>query len=440
MVPAPQARRGLAVVRRRRLLVEGGTLVLVHESGQREVLARPGEVVAAWWTPVEAAVGRTPPSLQAHPTVTDLLILERRGAPALVLRLSEWLPTSARTPFDVTTGTDVAGWPGPPEEPSLSAAVRLTAADAVVASLGCEIQPAAREQRLEALRAVLARGSRLISGMVEVPVWLRVPAISATALSVLLLALVILRVADRETSYLLAQAAGVLTSAVVFARVALLAAAERQRDHVELPATPWRPEPTVPTSSRFVERARVSAAPDWLVVRDQHDREGWTPGPVLGGATTVRMAWPWLAFHDPADAPLWTLKLDEWMSQDELPGRLDQLRQAGYDVTGDARPGPTERAWFGIPVVWSRGSEPLGVLSDWADRVYVLVLLSLLMQVGFAVEQERLPLLAVLPVLALVLGVAEAVLARRGRRGILKERTPARRPHLGQDAGRSTRG
>jgi len=126
MVPSPQAGRGLAVVRRRRLLVEGGALVLVCEAGRREVLAAPGEVVAAWWTPVAAAVGLGVPKAMTSATVTDVVVVQRREGSPLVLRLADWLPASRRTPFDVVTGAEVAGWPGPPEEPSLSAAVRLS--------------------------------------------------------------------------------------------------------------------------------------------------------------------------------------------------------------------------------------------------------------------------------------------------------------------------
>jgi len=170
------------------------------------------------------------------------------------------------------------------------------------------------------------------------------------------------------------------------------------------------------------------------VVRDQRDREGWTPGPAQGGATTVRVAWPWLTFHDDADVPLWRLKTDEWLTEPELPGWLEQLRAAGYAVAGDAPAGPDDRAWLGVPIFpgLGRPQEPLGVFGMWADSGYGLCALSFALQLRILQsdgEQRELDIALALtlpPGLAVLAGVVAVLRARRDNKAVRVARPPAR--------------
>ncbi len=365
-----------------------------------------------------------------HTTVTDLVVLERRAAPALLLRLSDWLPVSRRTPYDVVTGSAVATWPGPPEEPSLSAAVRLSGVDALVAALGVPLSGAAGAGRVKQLREVLCRGRREVRGAVDAPPLLRGLAVGALAAVVVLLLPLIFGVFEPGARLVIVQVIGLLGAAVVAAKSVLLRQAARERDAVELPGPVRRPAPTVPTSRRFVERSLVSAGPEWLVVRDQHDREGWTLGPAQGGATTVRVTWPWLSFHDAADARLWLLKVDEWLAEAELPGWLAELRAAGYEVTGDAHPGPNDRWWFGVPVFTNigPGQEPLGLVGQWADNAYVACALSVALQARLQLAEPGAGSVLVVPsALAVLAGLTGAVRARREKKDIWKARPAAHR-------------
>jgi len=222
---------------------------------------------------------------------------------------------------------------------------------------------------------------------------------------------------------------------VVAGRTVLRVLGARERDRVQLPAEPWRPAPTVPTSRCFVQRALLAAGPDWLVVRDQHDREGWTPGPSQGGVRTVRVGWPWLSFHDEADASLWQVKADEWFGEAELPDRLAQLRSAGYEVAGDGSAFTMPNGWLSVLILPGRGrdQEALGTFGMWSDGAFGVAAFSFALQARLAVEREQIALLVVLPGLAVLVGVVEIVLSRLRKRGTWSAVDPGRLTRLRQE-------
>ncbi len=175
--------------------------------------------------------------------VTDLLVLERRAARPLVLRLSDWFPASRWTPSEVTTGRDVAGWPGPPEEPSLSAAVRISGAGALVDALDLPLDSAAGGDRLVALRQVLSGGRQDVPGVVGVSAALAVPCVAGQAIAVAGMLLLVLGIGTPAGAYLVVQVAGLLAAGVVAGRTVLRVLGARERDRVQLPVAPWRPAP-----------------------------------------------------------------------------------------------------------------------------------------------------------------------------------------------------
>lgn len=333
MAPAPATDRGRPVVRRRRLVVEDGLLVLQCEDGRREVLARPGEVVAATWVPEVAG--------RPEARVRETLELSLRDGAVLAVPLDDWLGTDWH-PLPVDDG----GRAVVPLDASGSTALRVSGASAMVTALGLRVSTA---------RALTPRARGVPAGG-RLPMWSRV-VLWAWVLPALLFFVLLIAPPFSDPS-LDGQA---LRASLVLLGIALLAglatgqalqlAAERDLDRVDLPATPWRPEPTVPASRAHVRVALLSAGRDWLVGREENGRETWLPGPALGGVVTARTVGSWLAFDDAAGA---TLHRVFWPAWGDRP-RLEQVRQElagrGYEVVHDPGPEPTGPPWRPPPYI-----------------------------------------------------------------------------------------
>jgi hypothetical protein len=333
MVPAPAAGRGRAVVRRRRLVVEEGSLVLTTEDGRREVLAGPGEVVSATWVP----------EVEGRPeaVVRETLELVRRDAPTLALPLDDWLGADDRVVPAQPDGSAVR-----PLDATGSVAMRISGAAAVAASLGVTVGSGKE----------LARGADEVAAGAQVPWWIRllvhawiVPAVSALALGVA-------EVGSAGLVVGLLVAMGVLV--LVSLSTSLLAQARLRRDlrQVELPVPPVRPDPEAAASRAHVRHALVSAGRDWLVVRDEHGRESWTPGPGLGGVRTVRVRGAWLAFENDQGEALQRIWWPAWGDVRQRDHCLHQMATQHYAVLHDDGPEPTGPLWR--PPPRPGGAEP----------------------------------------------------------------------------------
>jgi hypothetical protein len=265
MVPAPAAGHGRTVVRRRRLTVEDGALVLTTERGARQVLAAPGDITAATWVPQVAD--------RPQAVVRETLELARRGAPPLALPLDDWLGADHRAVPAQRDGRAVT-----PSEASGSLGLRLSGGEAVLAALGL---------RAESGRA-LAAGAQLVPATGRLPRRGKVPLHAWIPVALLVLGLGVSGADVDLLLLLLTIALGVLVLLSVVTTLVLDLRQERELEQAELPGRAWHPQPTVPQSRTHVRTAVLRFSPEWLVVRDAYGREGWTPGPELGGARRAR--------------------------------------------------------------------------------------------------------------------------------------------------------
>lgn len=398
MVPAPATDRGRRIVRHRRLVVEDGALVLAHEDGHRKVLAGSGEVVAATWVPDTA--GR-PEAL-----VRETLELFLRDGAVLAVPLDDWLGTGWRA-----VPVDRAGSAVAPLDATGSTAMRISGADAVVTALGLRVSTA---------RALSGKAREVPAGG-RLPTWSRL-VLWAWALPALLFFVVLLAApfSDPSRDGQVLRASFVLLGIALLAGLAtgqaLQAAAQRDLDRGDLPAPPWRPEPTVPASRAHVQVALLSAGHDWLVGREENGREVWLPGPELGGVVTALTVGSWLAFEDASGTTLHQVFWPAWGDRPRLEQVVEELAGRGYEVVRDPGPEPTGPPWRPPPYIEDQmqlardgGPHRLFLASGFTPLVAVpLVLLA----AGGALP----PLAAVPAVLAVALAVVDVVrLVRRVR-------------------------
>lgn len=402
MAPAPAAGRGRAVVRRRRLAVEDAALVLTTEDGRREVLAAPGEITSATWIP---SVADRPEAL-----VKETLELGRRGAEPLALPLDDWLAADERAVPRQRGGHALR-----PLDASGSTAMRIGGATAVAGALGVRLtsgeRPSARARVIGASAALRGWHKVLLHGWVAVGV----PAFALLVLGVdapaLLVGLVL--------------GVGLLLLTSLTTSLLLSIRAERALDTAVLPAPPWRPTPTVPASRAQVRVALLSAGEDWLVVRNEHGRECWTPGPALGGARTAHVRGSWLAFEDDQETALQRLWWPAWGERARLDEVLAALAARGYEVRRDPDE-PTGPLWtppprIGDAVTRERDGAPQAFVPGSVAPFVVVLLLAA------AGDEALTPRgLALLAPAVLAVGVA-LVLALRGVRRArdLRPRDPA---------------
>ena len=322
MSPAPAGDRGREVARRRRLAVEEGALVLSWEDGRREVLAAPGEVVSATWVPVVAG--------RPDAVVRETLELGLARGRSLAIPLDDWLGADNRAVPRQRGGLGLQ-----PLDATGSVAMRISGASAMVAELGIPV----------------LRGTSVVSGAREIAAGGRVrpferalllawvvPGLAALALGVTALGPPLFL-----AWLLIGMGAALFVSLAT--NLAMDIASDRRLDRVELPAPAWRPRPTAAASRRHVRVALLSPGPDWLVVRDEHGRECWTPGPSLGGVTTARVRGSWLAFEDAQGVALQRVWWPVWGDADSLEQVLGELSGRGYAVAqeGEEPAGPLWR-------------------------------------------------------------------------------------------------
>ncbi len=273
MSPAPAGERGREVARRRRWAVEDGALVLSWEDGRREVLAAPGEVVSATWVP--EAAGR-PDAI-----VRETLELGLARGQSLAIPLDDWLGADNRAVPRQRGGLGLQ-----PLDATGSVAMRISGAEAVVAALGVPVSAGASVSNVA--QEIAAGGRVRPFERALLLAWV-VPGLAALALGVTALGPPLL-------SLWLVIVLGAVLFVSLATNLAMDITADRRLDRVVLPAPAWRPRPTAAASRRHVRVAQVSPDRDWLVLRDEHGRECWTPGPGLEGVTTARVRGSWLAF------------------------------------------------------------------------------------------------------------------------------------------------
>ncbi len=309
------------------MAVEDGALVLSWEDGRREVLAAPGEVVSATWVP--EAAGR-PDAI-----VRETLELGLARDQSLAIPLDDWLGADNRAVPRQRGGLGLQ-----PLDATGSVAMRISGAGAVVAALGASVSRGHSVSR--DAREIAAGGRVSFVERVLLTGWV-VPGLVALGLAVTALGppLVLLYV-------IVILGAAFFVSLVT--NLAMDVAADRRLGKVELPAPGWRPRPAAPASRRHVRVALVSPGRDWLVVRDEHGRECWTPGPGLRGLRTARVRGSWLAFEDEHGAAVQRLWWPVWGDEDCLAWALADLRGRGYDVVREPEE-PSGQLWRPPPYV-----------------------------------------------------------------------------------------
>jgi len=267
MSPAPAGDRGREVARRRRLSVENGALVLSWEDGRREVLAAPGEVVSATWVP--GVIGRP------QATVRETLELALADGRSLAVPLDDWLGADDRAlPFE---------WSGAvvrPLDASGSTALRISGAAAVARALGVDVTSA----------GALSPGARDVAAGGKLPALSKLLLRLWVAPALVAMALILTGAGPSST---VVWTTGLLGAALLVSLgtgLALDVAADRTLSRGDLPRGMWRPVPVSATSRAHVRTASIVPGHEWLVVRDRHGRECWTPGPRLGGARTAAYA------------------------------------------------------------------------------------------------------------------------------------------------------
>ena len=301
--------------------MEDGALVLSWEDGRREVLAAPGEVVSATWVP--EVVGRP------QAVVRETLELELADGRVLAVPLDDWLGADNRV-----VPAQYSGRPVMPLDSTGSVAMRISGASAVVSALAIAV---GRRDFLSGDAREIGAGGRvrpfervLLAG------WI------LPAVSVLLLGVFELISFSVALGLVIAVTVGVFVSLVT--NLAMDIAADRRLDRVELPAPAWRPRPTAPASRRHVRVALVSPGRDWLVVRDEHGRECWTPGPGQGGVRTIRVRGSWVAFEDEHGAALQRVWWPVWGDEGSRERALAGLPDRGYDLVREAEE-PSGQLW-----------------------------------------------------------------------------------------------
>jgi len=300
--------------------------------------------------------------------------------------------------------------------------MRISGADAVVAALGLRV----------------ASGTDVSVGAHEVGAGARVPVAARLLLAawvvpgLFTLALAVTGTGSGRVVFAALTVLGAALLVSVLTNLALELAGDRGLDRVDLPVTPWRPAPTVAASRAHVRLSLLSPGRDWLVGRDEHGREVWTPGPGLGGVRTARIRGAWLAFEDAEGAALQRLWWPAWGDDARLRVGLRELAARGYNVVDDPRPEPTGTLWRppprpGAALPRQRDGRPGTSFPAASTAVFVAIAL-----VSAALDGAVSPLAAGPPVLALA---SASVAAGRGLRRVrdARPRSPDRLTPVLQD-------
>jgi hypothetical protein len=306
-----------------------------------------------------------------------------------------------------------------------SAAMRMSGAAAVAGALGLRVGSA----------QTASRGAIEVRGDGRLPLWVKALQHAWVVVGLPTFALVLVGLDAPGLVVGLTIAVGVLLLISLATSLVLAVGADRALTHVELPADPVRPRPTVPASRAHVRTSLVSAGSDWLVVRDEHGREGWTPGPTLGGVRTAQVRGSWLAFEDEQGTALQRLWWPAWGDVERLEGVLASLAARGYAVPPVAD-GPVGPLWsppprIGDGVTRERDAVPQAVI---AGSVAPFVLILLLDAAGDQAFTLRGAVLIGPAVLAVVLGLVAAARAVGRVRALKPHPAAALTSHLRRSA------
>lgn len=335
LIPAPLGWGGRENVRALRIRADrSGALVVERPDGTVERRAEPGEVTRV--VLADVADAGLPASDYAAGVVSadahGLLVVLAGDRPVLAVRLAEWLPSPAE--LDGRTARAVSG------------------ANALAAALGRAVEPAdarALAGRARAVRAVL------VSPRPAVPETFRaLLAVGWALLAVWGVASAILRFSSEPRpaafGWIGAAAAFVLTGTWLVLR---------RRTSRPLPPPPGvevAPAPVTPVRAAF-RRTRLYVSPDWVVIVDGFGREGWLPGPALGGVTAASVTTEAIVLDDAEGNGLASLPREAWCG---AKGSEESLRRVLAAAGLPVRDEPSNR----MPGAWLAAPFPMGAFDD----------------------------------------------------------------------------